>query len=95
MAQLEFSLCVYPRTRQTMKEIAIQSNHKQTQDEAFLYTITCTHNNKYDWRFPTIYEFIYSGKFTNLDVWNIENVNNPHLNIVKVKYLTLPIRDIK
>jgi len=78
-----------------MKETAIQSKHKQTQDEAFLYIITCTHNNHYDWRFPTIYEFIYSGFFTNRDVWNIENVNNPYLNIVKVKYMTLPIRDIK
>jgi hypothetical protein len=78
-----------------MKETAARSHNKQTQDEAWLYTITCTYNNHYDWRFPTIYEFIYSGLFTNLDVWNIENVNNPHLNTVKAKYLTLPIRDIK
>lgn len=78
-----------------MKETAVQSHNKQTQDEAFLYTITCTHNNKYDWRFPTIYEFIHSEFFTNLDVWNIENVNNPYLNIITAKYMTLPIRDIK
>ena len=78
-----------------MKETAVQSKHKQTQDEAFLYIITCTHNNHYDWRFPTIYEFIYSGFFTNRDVWNIENVNNPFLGITKAKYMTLPIRDIK
>jgi hypothetical protein len=23
-------------------------------DAAFIYCITCTHDNKYDWRFPTV-----------------------------------------
>jgi hypothetical protein len=23
-------------------------------NEAWLYCVTCTHNNKYDWRYPTI-----------------------------------------
>jgi hypothetical protein len=27
-------------------------------DTAFLYAITCTYNNKYDWRFPTIDEWM-------------------------------------
>lgn len=68
-----------------MIETALVSIDTLPVDIAWLYCATLTYNNKYDWRFPTIYEFIYSGLFTNLDVWNIENVNNPHL----------PIRDIK
>lgn len=27
-------------------------------DTALLYTITCTYNNKYDWRFPTEDEWV-------------------------------------
>jgi hypothetical protein len=26
-------------------------------DDAFLYAITCTHNNKYDWRMPVAGDF--------------------------------------
>lgn len=26
-------------------------------DDAFLYAITCTHNNKYDWRIPVPSDF--------------------------------------
>jgi hypothetical protein len=36
-----------------MIEFAIKS-HLLPYDEAWLYCTTCTHNNKYDWRFPTI-----------------------------------------
>jgi hypothetical protein len=31
-----------------------------TYDEAWLYCATLTHNNKYDWRIPTDYEFTYN-----------------------------------
>ena len=36
-----------------MIEFAIKS-HILSYDDAWLYIATCTHNNKYDWRFPTI-----------------------------------------
>lgn len=36
-----------------MIEFAIKSQ-LLPYDTAWLYCVTCTHNNKYDWRFPTI-----------------------------------------
>jgi hypothetical protein len=36
-----------------MLEFASQS-HLLPYPVAWLYCVTCTHNNKYDWRFPTI-----------------------------------------
>jgi hypothetical protein len=31
-------------------------------DGAWLYIATCTHNNKYDWRMPTIEDSILDGR---------------------------------
>ena len=36
-----------------MIEIAPKSLQDLSIEQAFLYTITCTHNNKHDWRLPT------------------------------------------
>lgn len=36
-----------------MIEIAPVSTTFFSYDAAFIYCITCTYNNKYDWRFPT------------------------------------------
>lgn len=35
-----------------MTEAAPMANKQLDYYHAWLYTITCTHNNKYDWRFP-------------------------------------------
>ena len=40
-----------------MIEIAPKSRAKLCKNSAWLYCITCTHDNKYDWRFPTDHEF--------------------------------------
>ena len=40
-----------------MVELAPKSKAKLCRNSAWLYCITCTHDNKYDWRFPTDQEF--------------------------------------
>jgi hypothetical protein len=52
-----------------MLKMADTSLHALSYDDAWLYCATCTHDNKYDWRLPTHYEYrtnqlrnIYNGK---------------------------------
>jgi hypothetical protein len=52
-----------------------------TCDEAWLYCATLTHNNKYDWRMPTVSERKDIGLFD----WDRDNSI----------YLMIPVRDIK
>lgn len=42
-----------------MIEIAPMSDEMITYDQAFLYTLTCTHHGCYDWRLPTLNEWLY------------------------------------
>lgn len=40
---------------------AAPMSHLMPYEEAFLYAITCTHNNKYDWRVPAASDFLSMG----------------------------------
>ncbi len=40
-----------------MIELAPMPTTRLTLDDAWIYTITLTHDNKYDWRLPTAWEF--------------------------------------
>jgi hypothetical protein len=75
-----------------MIELAPYS-YQMTQDDAFLFTITCTHNDKYDWRFPTMFEVLYSGKFENLYPWRSDNIDTEGIKLIKMTYNTVPVRD--
>jgi hypothetical protein len=60
-----------------MIERAPRSTTRLTLDEAWLYTITLTHDNKYDWRLPTAQEF---NKFLcSAQEFNNVMVGNPPL----------------
>jgi len=64
-----------------------------TQDDAFLFIITCTHKDKYDWRFPTMFEIIYSGKFENLAPWRSDNIDADLIHLIDLRYTAVPVRD--
>lgn len=53
-----------------MIEIAPLSD-KMSYDEAWLYCATLTHNNKYDWRIPTDYEFTYNDEIDEEAVYEL------------------------
>ncbi len=40
-----------------MLEFGPEANERVKYDEAWLYCVTCTHDNKYDWRLPTHKEY--------------------------------------
>jgi len=40
-----------------MIEFAPETNDCMDYDRAWLYCVTCTHDNKYDWRLPTRKEY--------------------------------------
>jgi hypothetical protein len=46
---------------------AAPMSHLMPYDDAFLYAITCTHNNKYDWRMPTAGDFSSNVKLRTTD----------------------------
>jgi hypothetical protein len=46
---------------------AAPMSHLMPYDEAFLYAITCTHNNKYDWRMPVAGDFSSNVKLRTTD----------------------------
>jgi hypothetical protein len=67
--------------------------YQTKQDQAFLFIITCTHKDKYDWRFPTMFEIIYSGKFENLAPWRSDNVYAELIHLIDLTYTAVPVRD--
>ena len=77
-----YVLYVVP-VRDKMIEKAPVSSRELSIEEAFLYTITCTHNNKNDWRLPTHKEYMNCehivGWFKHRDSWG--------------KYPVTPVRD--
>ena len=40
-----------------MIELALRTLKEMPYDEAWLYCVTCTHDNYYDWRIPTVDEY--------------------------------------
>jgi len=67
--------------------------YQMKQDDAFLFIITCTHKDKYNWRFPTMFEVIYSGKFENLDPWRSDNIESEPVYLINLTYTAVPVRD--
>jgi hypothetical protein len=72
-----------------MIEIASKSQDKLCKDPAWLYTITCTHDNKYDWRFPTDQEFNsdYDLLSANQFTWAEEDQPGYILYVIPVRTL--------
>jgi hypothetical protein len=72
-----------------MIELAPKSQDKLCKDPAWLYTITCTHDNKYDWRFPTDQEFNsdYDLLSANQFTWAEEDQPGYILYVIPVRTL--------
>ena len=70
-----------------MTESGMCSDHFLTYDEAWLFCITSTHNNKYDWRMMTRREFIL---YKPRELW-FEATVAPRLEGPEK---VLPVRDI-
>ena len=62
-------------------------------DKAILYVWTCTHDNKYDWRFPTLHE---SSKhsFTGWNEYDLY-VFEHEVSYDPIYWTITPVRDIK
>ena len=74
-------------TRRLRIELAPRSIELTAYD-AELYIWTCSHNNKHDWRFPTILEITPSMRDHNH--WKAEHVNGI---ISRRKHITIPVRN--
>jgi hypothetical protein len=70
-----------------MTESGMCSSNFLTYDDAWLFCITSTHKNKYDWRMMTQREFIL---YKPRERW-FEDTVEPHLDGPKK---VLPVRDI-
>ena len=74
-----------------MIELAPKTTYKLDADRAELYIYTCTHDDKYDWRFPTrseTSELFISGSWNASDF--TRKTMSPYNN-----WTVTPVRDIK
>jgi hypothetical protein len=63
-------------------------------EEAWLYCVTCKHDNKYDWRLPTVDEWQYSS--TNTMPLEAYYENNYFFKVEPaMQNKAVPIREVK
>lgn len=65
-------------------------------EDTFLYTITCSHNNHYDWRLPTHKEVAYyalTNCWRNIDSDDNNDWAKTRWNNWSSRYVCIPVRD--
>jgi len=72
-----------------MLEFGPETNDCIDYDRAWLYCVTCTHDNKYDWRLPTRKE--YHNSPIIMSWFNCDNIQT--LSYEKGGFRVTPVRD--
>ena len=67
-----------------MLKMADTSPHALSYDDAWLYCATCTHDNKYDWRLPTHYEY-RTNQLRNIYGWTEDSEYNGKIRAYPVR----------
>lgn len=65
-------------------------------DDAWLYCVTLTHNNKYNWRFPTYRELMGNESTAYISIlgeWYAADLDVLNLDNLDDLYCIVPVRD--
>ena len=79
-----------------MIEQAPASPHPLSIEDTFLYTITCSHNNKHDWRLPTHAEVAYyalTNCWRNIDSDDNNDWAKTRWDNWRTQYVCIPVRN--